>query len=121
MRPRELRLLLQDIRDGIQDIQEFTHSLDFEGYGRDKLVRRGVEREFIIIGEAVRRIHDVSEDVSRRIDEAIKIAGFRNFLVHEYEAVDEKKVWKIVTESLPRLKQQIDAWAAELGMDETPG
>ena len=117
---REVRLLLQDIAGAITKIDSFTSGFTFETYTKDDRTRSAVERQFIIIGEAIRRIHHQSAEASQRIDNAIRIAGFRNILVHEYEQVDDGEVWRVIHGSLPRLKHQIDAWAAELGMTAPP-
>ena len=120
MRPRELRLLLEDVQNAIRQIEEFTCGLTLAEYERSELIQRGVERNFEIIGEAITRTRRVSKEVTIRIDYAVKISGFRNVLAHEYEIVDPKRVWLVAMESLPKLKRQIDAWAAELGMEPLP-
>jgi uncharacterized protein with HEPN domain len=120
MRPRDLTALIGDIQGCIQEIEQFTSGFTFNDFEQSALVQRAVERDFIIIGEAVKRMRHVSEEVSSRIDRAVSISGFRNFLVYEYEVIDEKQVWRTVTDSVPLLKQQINAWADELGMEPLP-
>jgi uncharacterized protein with HEPN domain len=48
------------------------------------------------------------------LDDARKIANFRNILVHEYHALDQDKIWRIITVAAPILKQQVDGWLDEL-------
>lgn len=55
----------------------------------------------------------LGDDVSSRIQSVAGSADFRNLLVHEYESVNNERVWQIVKTSLPILKQQINAWADE--------
>ena len=117
---REIRLLLTDILESIAKIRTFTAGLTLDTYCNHDLVRSAVERQFSTIGEAIRRLRYVSDEATRRIDHEIAISGLRNVLVHEYELVDDVEVWRVIQESLPRLKQQIDNWAAELGMNAPP-
>ena len=79
-----------------------------------------MEREFILVAAVLRRMESVSEEVHQRVEAVRRITGFRNVLVHEYDEVDEEIVWSSVTVALPLLKQQIDAWALELGMEPPP-
>ena len=39
---------------------------------------------------------------------AIKIVGFRNKMVHEYDAIDNTQVWNVVVNYLPTLKNEIE-------------
>jgi hypothetical protein len=51
--PRDARAHLADIIEACDAITVAVHDLDLAGYERNRLVRSSVEREFIIIGEAV--------------------------------------------------------------------
>ena len=73
-----------------------------------------------IIAEILKRMVATTSETAARIDDTTQIISFRNLLAHEYDKVDHETVWSITVERLPRLKQQIDAWAAELGMETPP-
>ena len=111
---RDLRKYLADIQQCISEVNLFINGKALEDYEQDVLVRRGVEREFTILGEAMKRIGQISPDLHTRIDHVREIADFRNVIVHQYHDVDDAYVWKMATGSLPILSQQIDAWADEL-------
>ena len=49
-----------------------------------------------------------------RIEDARKIANFRNVIVHEYNLLDDAQIWNIATDAAPVLKLQIDRWLGEL-------
>lgn len=53
---RDLSAYLQDIYDACVAIEEVTEAVSLEEYRARRAVRSSVEREFIIIGEALRRI-----------------------------------------------------------------
>jgi len=59
---------------------------DFTIYKSNKLLRRGIERELEIIGEAANRI--LKTDYSIKIDDVI--------------------IWGIISKQLPLLKNQVD-------------
>lgn len=55
MQPRSPKLL-EDIRDAAAFIREATRGSEAEKFRNNRLLRQAVERNFEIIGEAVRRI-----------------------------------------------------------------
>lgn len=57
----EVKKWLQDILDSIHSIEDYVGTPKiFEEYEKDKKLRRAVEREIEIIGEAVNRIRKTS-------------------------------------------------------------
>jgi len=42
------------------------------------------------------------------LNNSIKIVGFRNKMVHEYDAIDNAQVWNVVVNYLPTLKNEIE-------------
>ena len=68
-------------------------------------MRRAVERELTIVGEAVNRI--LAADSTISITAARQIVRFRNRITHEYDGVDDVNVWAILQNHLPVLKQEI--------------
>ena len=69
-------------------------------------MRRGIERELEIIGEAANRI--LKLDPSINIDNARKIVDLRNWVIHGYDRIDDVIIWGIVSRQLPILKEQVD-------------
>jgi uncharacterized protein with HEPN domain len=62
--------------------------------GRRLTLKRAIERNLEIIGEAMGRI--LKEDPSITISNAKRIVGFRNQLIHGYDMVSDENVWGIV-------------------------
>lgn len=61
----EIQKYLFDIKTSIESIDEYLgDSRNFEVYRTNKLLRRGVERELEIIGEAANRILKIDPSVS---------------------------------------------------------
>jgi uncharacterized protein with HEPN domain len=41
------------------------------------------------------------------LENARKIVGFRNLLIHAYDAVDSSMIWTIIQRYLPPLKEEV--------------
>jgi uncharacterized protein with HEPN domain len=114
---RDLLVYLIHIQDALEELAIFIAGKKLADYQKEALLRRGVEREFSIMGEAMRRILHHFPETKSRVDHARSIANFRNVIMHEYDELDDVEVWKIATHSAPLLKQQIDEWIHELERD----
>lgn len=109
---RSLRKYLYDIQQSIDSINDYLgEKRNFFAYEQNKLLRRAVERELEIIGEAVNHLLDL--DGSIAIDNARRIVDLRNFVIHGYDKVDNVIIWGVVSRDLPKLKEQVDALMAQ--------
>ncbi len=98
---------LFDIITSINSIYEYLgENRDFNEYKENKLLRRAVERELEIIGEASNRI--LKLDSKFPIDNARKIVDLRNWVIHGYDNADDVIIWGILTNHLPKLKEQVE-------------
>ena len=107
--PRDERAYLADIVDGCAAIASAVRGLDAAAYQVNRLVRSSVEREFIIIGEAIAALSRVAPDTFGAVTHARRIVDFRNQLTHEYSAVDDALVWAIVETDVPVLRRECAA------------
>ena len=78
-----------------------------EEYRNKRAVRSAVEREFIIIGEALRRVSALDERLFRSISNSRAIVDFRNMLAHDYGAVDDDAVFGLVYSDLIVMKAEV--------------
>lgn len=61
----EIKKHLFDIKDSVDSIENYLgEKPDFNVYKSDKMLRRAVEREFEIIGEAINRIDKIDPEIS---------------------------------------------------------
>lgn len=90
-----------------------TRDKTLEEYGKNRLLRQAVERNFEIIGEAVNRLTRYEPDLARRITYTSQIVGFGNVLIHGYDLVDDTRVWDTIQEDLPRLEAQVETLLRE--------
>lgn len=103
---KKIKKYLFDIIVAIDSVEEYVSNVaDLESYLQNKLVRRAVEREIEIIGEAVNRI--LKQDETIQIHNARKIVDTRNWVIHGYDNVDDIIIWAIINKHLPLLKKEI--------------
>jgi uncharacterized protein with HEPN domain len=97
---------LSDITQAIDLIEEFTKSVSsYNDYVKDLKTQSAVERQLGIIGEAVNKFEILHPELS--IENSRKIVGFRNRLIHAYDAVDSSMVWAIIKNHLGPMKEEI--------------
>jgi uncharacterized protein with HEPN domain len=69
------------------------------------MLRRAVERELEIIGEAVNNIDKISPDIA--ITSKRQMVNLRNRVIHGYDKTDDEIVWGILYRHLPLLKTEV--------------
>ena len=100
---------LFDIQRAAALIASFCAAKSFDEYRADDLLKSGVERQFMIVGEALSQLARVAPEVAERVAAFRQIIAFRNILVHGYASVDDKIVWGVVETSLLPLRESVDA------------
>ena len=106
MQPEVLKSLY-DIKVSCDSIFEYLgEKRDFESYLKNKQLRRAVERELEIIGEACNKILKINPEI--QIDQARKIVDARNWVIHGYDKVDDVIIWSIISRDLIVLKMQVE-------------
>ena len=107
MQPEELKYLY-DVQTSIQSIKDFTIDIkSFQDFDNNKLVKRAVERELEIIGEAINRLLKINNSI--QITNARKIVNLRNWVIHSYDNVDSVIIWAILQKDLPLLETEVSA------------
>jgi len=106
MQPKTPKLL-DDIRDAAAFIRQITQDKTVHAYRTDRTLRQAVERNFEIIGEAVSRLARTDPESAGRIGDHPQIIAFRNLLIHGYDLIDDAQVWRVISQDLPRLEQQV--------------
>ncbi len=97
---------LHDILDAINEIESFFGNKPkyFNEFCNNLCLRRAVERDIEIIGEAVNRI--LKEDRNIAITNSRKIVDARNYIIHGYDSLSADILWSIVINHLPKLKEE---------------
>lgn len=101
---------LFDVKMSIDEISEFFHNeeKDFFRYRNNVMLKRAVERNLEIIGEAINRIITRDSSYNEKITNAKAIIGLRNHVIHAYDNISDENIWSILTNHLPKLKIEIE-------------
>ncbi len=103
----EIKKYLFDIFESIKSIEMYLgDKRDFNIYLSDKMLRRAIEREFEIIGEAISRIERINSNID--ISSKKQIISMRNRVIHGYDKIDDEIMWGIIVRHLPVLKKEIE-------------
>lgn len=106
--PRSVAAYLADILDACDSIASILDGVDLDTYLGTREKRSAVEREFIIIGEAVAAMRREAPELVEGISHAHLIVGFRNVLTHDYAAVDDETVFELARTDLPDLRRECE-------------
>ena len=109
----EIKKHLYDILAASERIVQFVHAKSFADYEANIMLRSAVERQLMIVGEAFVRLRNEEpeaeqDDLLDRITDARKIIGFRNILVHGYDAIKNDIVWITIVKDLPVLIREVN-------------
>lgn len=98
---------LQDILTAIQEIDSFfgLEPKIYNDFYNNLCIRRAVERNIEIIGEAMNRILKVDNNIS--ITNSRKIVDARNYIIHGYDSLSVDILWSMVINHLPTLKDEV--------------
>jgi uncharacterized protein with HEPN domain len=98
---------LWDMLEACKKIQKFSQDISEKDYVKDILRQSAIERQLEILGEAARRI---SLDYQQEHSHILwgDIIGQRNIIAHQYEKVDQKRIWLVVTKNIPSLISQLE-------------
>ena len=104
-----IKKYLQDVLTAIEEVESFFDNKPklFDDFYSDLLLRRAIERNIEIIGEAMDRILRIDESIA--ITNARKIVDARNYIIHGYNSLSPDILWSMVINHLPRLKKEVIA------------
>ncbi len=107
------RLRLLHIRDEIDGMTAALQNVSFEAYRESYTLRRAAERAVQIVSEAAKSL---PTEMLARHSEApwSAIIAIGNILRHEYQRVDDSRLWEIVMVHSPQLRPVIMAMIVEV-------
>jgi uncharacterized protein with HEPN domain len=97
---------LIDIVDCIMDITEFTNSIFYNDFEKDKMRKLAVERQLEVIGQAANKISKETQGLIKNVPWG-NIIGLRNKLAHDYGEILAERIWNISRTSIPELLNEI--------------
>ena len=105
---------LYDIKFALIEIESYFEGKEknFFEYKKNIMLKRAVERDLEIIGEALNRI--LKRDSSfNKITDAKSIIGLRNQVIHAYDNISDENIWSIIINHVPNLKREVDKLLSE--------
>ncbi len=108
MTEKQLKLLY-DVKMAIDEIDSYfeTKAKTYENYKSNSILKSAIERNLEIIEEAMNRL--LKENPEFTIENAAKIIGLRNQIIHGYDSVSDENIWGIITIHLPKLKSEVNS------------
>ena len=103
---RDVGLFIEDIRENIQNIEDFSKGITFGCFCEDKLRQNAIIRCLEIIGEAAKNVPQSFREKYPKISWS-DIGKFRDKLSHSYFGITLKRIWDIAKKDLPILKKEI--------------
>lgn len=103
----KIKKWLFDIKSSIEEIESYfkTEKRNFIEFQQNTMLKRAIERDLEIIGEAVNRILKVDDSI--QISNSKKIVGLRNQIIHAYDNIVDEVLWGIIINHIPLLKTEI--------------
>ena len=101
------RLYLIHMTECMARIEQYTRE-GREAFMASTLIQDAVVRNLQTLAESSRRISDAVKAKHPDVDWRA-LHGFRNVVVHDYLNVDLARIWQIVEEGLPDLRQKLMA------------
>lgn len=103
---RDVQVYVADILESIGKIEQYTNGISRDDFMANSQVQDAVFRRLEIIGEGVKRI---GEEVRSKYPPIPwkEIAGMRDVLIHSYSEVKPPRVWRVIEDDLPVLKERM--------------
>ena len=106
MKQKDPLFFLYDIQNSLDKIFRYTNSIDYHEFINSDITKDAVERNFEIIGEAVKNLPEEFRNQNPHIPFK-QIAGMRDKLIHDYFGVDYEIVWVTIKDKLPQFNDDI--------------
>jgi uncharacterized protein with HEPN domain len=103
----EIKKYLYDILKACEALSEFVQGKSLADYDADLFLRSAVERQLMIIGEALSQAARTDDEIAEQIEDAREIINLRNVIVHGYAVVENETIWGILEGDLPKLHDQV--------------
>lgn len=99
---------LLDIKAALEEIEHYftIYPKTFQTFQANLILKRAIERNLEIIGEAMNRILLQAPDFP--VENARRIVGLRNQIIHSYDNISDENIWAILINHLPKLRAEVN-------------
>ena len=105
----ELRKYIWDAKEAAARALRFTAGKSLDDYLGDELLRSAVERQFLILGEALGRVRQLEPSLASRIGDLHQAVALRNQLAHGYAEIDDVIVWGVIAGPLKQMLSELES------------
>lgn len=105
---RDPRPYLHDVSEAAARLASMIAKKSLDDYVSDVMLRSAIERQLIVIGEALYQLRMYFPDVAKRIPDAHRFITFRHVLVHSYNQVEPDVAWGLMETGLERMRNGTD-------------
>jgi uncharacterized protein with HEPN domain len=105
----DARKYLWDAKEAAARALRFTRNKSWDDYAGDEVLRSAVERQLLILGEALGRLRQHDPGLAARIAGLNQAIGLRHVLAHAYADIDDAIVWGVLTGPLPGMLLELEA------------
>lgn len=103
---RNYKLFIDDIRESISLIEDYTKNISEEEFKKDKKLQDAIIRRLEIMGEASKNIPSSLKEKNKQVL-WFEISHFRNLIIHSYFEISPSTIWRTVKERIPKIKESI--------------
>lgn len=104
--------LLRDMLVAAQAARRFCNDMSADAFEADEVVCSAVERQLIILGEAMFQISQIEPEWEQLLPSGRQLIRYRHVLVHGYEVVAPRRSWRMAAKELPRTIDEVEALLA---------
>lgn len=98
---------LLDALTALISVAHYIRGETFGTYQENAMLCAAVERKLEIIGEALTVFRRLEPDTAALIADLPRAVRLRNFLAHDYGAIDNEIVWDVATVHCPAMQKVV--------------
>lgn len=100
------KAFIKHILDEIDFIIKETKDITYENLIKDEVLKRALLRSLEVIGEATKNLSEGFRNKYSNIKWK-ELAGLRDKLIHQYFGVNWNRVWDVIKNLIPPLKDEL--------------